>query len=137
MTLRVEGSGAVFAMLDSLEKIRRLDIRMVYPGHGKPFADAKSAIRKAAKRFNQYLSDRSKIGDDLIKKILVYTLMMKPGMEAESFFSYLTGTPWFVQTVDFYFDRQYRAKYDDVMTRLRRRGIITQEQGRLFTTVKP
>ena len=108
-----------------------------FPGHGRPFADVKAAIRKAVKRFEQYLADRTKIGDDLIKKIVVYTLMMRPGMEAESFFPYLTGTPWFVETVDLYFERQYRTKYDDVMTRLRHRGIITHDQGRLFTTVKP
>ena len=37
MNLRVEGSAALFHMLESLEKLESLDVQMVYPGHGPPF----------------------------------------------------------------------------------------------------
>ena len=37
MTLRVEGSTALFRMLESLEKLESLDVKIVYPGHGQPF----------------------------------------------------------------------------------------------------
>lgn len=137
MTVRVEGSGAVFAMLESLEKLARLDIGMVFPGHGRPFGDAKTALGRAVKRFEQYLKDPTKIGNDLIKKIIVYTLMMKRSMDEVSFFPYLSSTPWFKETVDLYFESAYRATYDDIMARLGRRGIVKQENGKIFTTVKP
>jgi len=47
------------------------------------------------------------------------------------------GTPWFVETIDLYFGRDYRAKYDDVMKRLRQRGVVKIVDGRMVTTVKP
>lgn len=137
MTIRVEGSRAIFAMLESLEKLRDLDVRKVYPGHGRPFSDLAGAAAKAVKRLEQYLDDRTRIGDDLLKKIIVYTLMMKRSMDAEGFFGYLMTTPWFVETIDLYFGSDYRAKYDDVVKRMRHRGIIKSGDGLIFTTVKP
>src|SRR5574341_370014 len=77
MTLRVEGSGALFSMLESLEKIAALDVRVVYPGHGKPFGDVKAAIENSRKKISAYLDCRERIGDDLLKKIIVYTLLME------------------------------------------------------------
>ncbi len=137
MTIRIEGSSAIFAMWESLERLAKLDVRMVYPGHGKPFTDLGAAIRKAVGRLQGYLKDRTKIGDDLLKKIIVYTLMMKRSAQVETFFPYLRGTPWFVETVDLYFHGAYQTKYEDVMKRLLQRGIVKNENGRLFTTVKP
>lgn len=43
MTLRVEGSLALFSARKSLEKIASLDVRQVYPGHGEPFRDVETA----------------------------------------------------------------------------------------------
>lgn len=137
MTIRVEGSSAIFALLESLEKLRSLDVRVVYPGHGRPFAGLTAAIGKTVRRLKQYLEDKTKIGDDLLKKLTVYTLMMKRSVDAETFFDYLSLTPWFVETIDLYFDGDYRKKYDDVMKRLSKRGVVKYEKGRLFTTVKP
>jgi len=137
MTLRVEGSRAVFSLLESLEKLRDLDVRIVYPGHGGPFSDFRSALRTAVKRLKHYIEDRTRIGDDLLKKIMVYTLMMKRGADAESFFPYLMSTPWFVETINLYFNREYRTTYDDVMKRLRGRGVVKIVDGRILTTVKP
>ena len=34
MTLRVEGSTALFRMQESLQKLEALDVKMIYPGHG-------------------------------------------------------------------------------------------------------
>jgi len=137
MTIRVEGSRAIFSMLESLEKLRELEVRMVYPGHGRPFTDLAAAVRRAVRRLEEYLKDRTRIGDDLLKKIVVYTLMMKRSADADTFFRYLEGTPWFVETVDLYFHGDYRAKYDGIMQRLCQRGIVKSENGRIFTTVKP
>ena len=46
MTLRIEGSRALFDMQASLEKLELLEIDIVYPGHGQPFTDMKGAIAK-------------------------------------------------------------------------------------------
>ena len=137
MTLRIEGSRALFDMQKSLHKIENLDVQTVYPGHGKPFHDMQKAITKSKKRIENFLSHPEAIGDDVLKKIIVYTLMMKKLIPAATLFDYLMGTYWFKETVDLYFKGQYETKYEEIINSFQRRGIIKAENGGLFTTVKP
>ena len=137
MTLRVEGSRALFDMRTSLQKIEKLEVQAVYPGHGKPFSDMPQAIARGKQRIENFLRHPEAIGDDLLKKIIVYTLMMKKIMPADTLFGYLMDTYWFKETVDLYFKGQYEAKYDEVINSFLRRGIIKQENNDLYTTVKP
>ena len=135
MTLRVEGSRALFDALDSLEKIRRLDVRTVYPGHGAPFSDAASAIARIEKRLRAYLSRPEELGNDQLKRIIVYTLLMRPGADGETFFDRLMATVWFPETCNFFFNREYRRKYDETVSGLMARGILVCTGGKLFTAV--
>jgi hydroxyacylglutathione hydrolase len=137
MTLRVEGSRALFDMQASLHKIENLEVQTVYPGHGKPFYDMPKAIARSKQRIDNFLRNPEAIGDDLLKKIIVYTLMMKKIMPADTLFDYLMDTYWFKETVDLYFKGQYQTKYDAVMNSFLGRGIIKQENNDLSTTVKP
>jgi hydroxyacylglutathione hydrolase len=137
MTLRVEGSRALFDMQASLHKIENLEVQTVYPGHGKPFYDMPKAIARSKQRIDNFLRNPEAIGDDLLKKIIVYTLMMKKIMPADTLFDYLMDTYWFKETVDLYFKGQYQAKYDAVMNSFLGREIIKQENNDLYTTVKP
>ena len=137
MTLRVEGSRALFDMHESLEKLESLDVNKIYPGHGRPFSDLRGAIAKSKDKMEKYIRDRDIIGNDLIKKILVYTLLMKKTIKQGDFFPYLMDTYWFKETVDLYFNGEYEMKYDEIMKIFFERGIVKQKEGRLFTTVKP
>jgi len=76
MTVRVEGSRAVWEMMASLEKIRSLDVDIVYPGHGPPFTDFQAAAERGLERLQTYLRQPERIGNDVLKKIMIYTLMM-------------------------------------------------------------
>jgi len=137
MTLRVEGSRALFDMQASLKKLDPLEIDIVYPGHGQPFSDVKSAIKKSKKRIERYFREPQQIGNDLIKKIIVYTLMMKETVQESDFFPYLMNTYWFKETVDLYFNGEYELKYDEVMKSFLERGVIKRKKDNLYTTVKP
>jgi hydroxyacylglutathione hydrolase len=137
MTVRVEGSRAVFSLLESLEKLEKLDVKTVYPGHGKPFTDFSEALCRARKRLAEYLDDPKKMGIDLLKKILIYTLMMKNGIDEETFFQYLLTTPWFPETVDYYFNGECERKFTEIVKDLSLRGIIKTDRQKIFTTVKP
>ena len=137
MTLRVEGSTALFHMQESLEKIESLDVKKIYPGHGRPFRDIKKAILRSKEKIERYLLDRDIIGDDLIKKIVVYTLLMKKTINENDFFPYLMDTYWYKETVDYYFNNEYEMKYKQIMNTLLKRGVIKRENGNLSTTVKP
>jgi len=137
MTIRVEGSTALFHMQESLQKLESLDVKRVYPGHGRPFGDIREAILKSKKRIERFLAYPELIGNDLIKKIIVYTLLMKKTINESKLFPYLMGTYWFKETVDLYFNSEYEMKYNEVMNDLLERGVVKRENDYLFTTVKP
>ncbi|MDQ7784060.1 MAG: MBL fold metallo-hydrolase [Desulfomonilaceae bacterium] len=137
MNVRVEGSAACFTMLESLRRIETLDVEMVYPGHGKPFADMGRAIADTKKRLQSFIGDGKRIGNDLLKKIIVYTLMMREEVDEAGFFDQLVETYWFRETVDLYFDGDYQGKYESTMRGLLGRGIVKKKRDRLYTIVKP
>ena len=137
MTLRVEGSRALFHMRESLEKLESLDVNRIYPGHGRPFCDLKGAIAKSKEKIDKYFRDRDTIGNDLIKKIIVYTLLMKKMFKESEIFPYLMDTYWFKETVDLYFNGEYEIKYNEIMDSFLKRGAVRRSSGSLFTTVKP
>jgi len=137
MTLRIEGSTALFRMQESLQKIASLDVDIVYPGHGKPFKEMQKAIARSQAKIEGYLLDRDRIGNDLLKKIIVYTLLMRKSVNESGFFPYLMQTHWFKETIDLYFNKDYKTKYDEVMDDFLEREIIQRDNGHLYTTVKP
>ena len=77
------------------------------------------------------------MGTDLLKKIMIYTLMMHLSVQADTFFDHLMGTWWFKETVDLYFDKAYEKKYRQILDSFLERGIVKQKGGQFFTTVKP
>ena len=137
ITVRVEGSTAVFQMRDSLERLESLDVGMVYPGHGAPFSDMKQAISKSKKRVENYMLNKEKIGNDLLKRIMIFTLLMKRAVDAEAFYSYLTDTIWFTETIDLYFNGEYHLKYNEIINGFIERGIVRHANDNLVTAVKP
>ncbi|MDH3886510.1 MAG: hypothetical protein OET63_19990, partial [Desulfobacterales bacterium] len=137
MNLRIEGSAALFQMLESLEKLKSLSVQMVYPGHGPPFKNMQKALSKARKRLNHFLNHRDQLGLDVLKKIMIYTLMMRKTVDNASFFDDLMQTHWYKETVDLYFNGEYQAKYEAVMRDFRKRGIVKEKHDKIFTTVKP
>lgn len=137
MTLRVEGSSAVFQMQDSLEKLAPLDVKRVFPGHGPPFDDVKKALEKSRKKIQAYLKDRTLIGRDLLKKIIMYTLLMKKGMREDALFPYLMHTIWYRETVDLYFHRDYQGMYRETIDGLLQKGVIRRDHGILLPLVRP
>ncbi|RJR30453.1 MAG: MBL fold metallo-hydrolase [Desulfobacteraceae bacterium] len=137
MTLRVEGSAALFAHEESLEKISRLEVTRVFPGHGRPFSDCGKAVAKAKERVGTYFRERERIGQDLLKRIFIYTLLMRPGVDVNLFFGNLMKTHWFRETVDLYFGSEYELKYDEIMDYLIKKRLVVLTNGFLSSTVKP
>ena len=137
MTIRVEGSAALFNMMASLEKIASLDVTVVYPGHGKPFTNVKDAVAKSKQKIENFFNNRELIGTDLLKKITVYTLLAKRTVKQKEFFGQLMETHWFKETVDLYFNVEYEAKYNEIMQSFIKRGIVKLDNGNFYTTVKP
>lgn len=137
MTVAVEGDAAVATMLASLEKIASLAVDRVYPGHGDAFQDFAGAHQRAVARLERFTADPALVGWDLVKKIIVYTIMMKGRIPRAGFFDHLMATTWFPDTVERYFDGQARAVYDEIMAEFERRDIVRRDGRCWITTVRP
>lgn len=137
MTLRLEGSTALFQRLDALRRIEKLDVEAVYPGHGKPFGDFRAAVAKTRERIERFLIDRKWVGDDVLRKLLIFLLLMKKKIGEKELFPYLMSTHWFKETVDFYFDGDYEIKFQDMMRSFLTKGIVKQNDDGFYTIIKP
>jgi len=137
MTVAVEGEDAVDTMLASLAKIATLEVAHVFPGHGAPFTDFKKALERAVARLERFQADPELVGWDLVKKIIVYTIMMRRRVAQASFFDDLMAAAWYPDTVDRYFAGAYHGVYDEVMTDFQHRQIIVADDLHWVTTVTP
>ena len=137
ITTRVEGTTAVHSLEESLQKLAPLDVNVVYPGHGKPFEYFRAALKRSQKKINSYLSSKENVGNDLLKKITIYTVLAKRSVPEESFFQMLMGANWFRETIDLYFDGDYEGKYNELISDFINRGVIRKNREKLYTTVKP
>jgi glyoxylase-like metal-dependent hydrolase (beta-lactamase superfamily II) len=137
MTLAVEGAGAIETMLVSLNKIANLEVERVFPGHGAPFEDFNPALVRAMNRLKRFQTDLQRVGWDLVKKIFVYTVLMRKRVPRATFFEDLMVTRWYPDTVDRYFSGDYRTVYDTVVSEFDRRQIIYRQGKDWVTTVSP
>lgn len=136
VTERVEGSRTLFSFIESLKRLQDLDVRMVFPGHGKPFSDFEGALERSLDKIRKYLWDKEKLGNDQLKKILVYTLLMRRKIREDKLFQELMKTHWYPESVDFYFQGEYEQKYTEIIGELLSKKVIYQKRGLLYPAVK-
>jgi glyoxylase-like metal-dependent hydrolase (beta-lactamase superfamily II) len=137
ITERVEGSSTLFWLLQSLKRLHALEVEMVYPGHGRPFTDFKAALEKSMDKVQRYLEDKEKLGNDQLKKILVYTLLMRKGLNQDQLFEELMHSYWFPETINFYFNEKHAEKYQQIIQELVHKNVIQRKDGILYPAVKP
>ena len=136
-SIRVEGVSSLFAMQESFEKLEDLEVKTVYPGHGKPFTNLREAISISKKKNKACMMNREMIGMDVLKKVTVFNLMLKKAVGKDEFFEYLIDTHWFKETIDFYFDGEYEAKYNDIISGFLKLGVIEERDGKLIANINP
>jgi len=136
LTIRVEGGISPFLQQKSLERLAGLDVSTIYPGHGGIIYNAREAIDRCRERVEHFLKNPDRAARDQLKKIFIYSLLMKPGFTCEGFFEYLMGARWYPETVDLYFHSCYRQVYEDVMEELAAKKLILGDGGKLVATLK-
>ena len=135
ITVRIEGSAALFQVENSLNRLESLQIDTVYPGHGPPFTRKDQAVDRTRRRLKRYFSDPGQPGRDLLKRLILFTVMMEKSLAADGFLAYLMATPWYPETVDLYFAGEYEAIFKEVTEGLLDRGLLTERSGLIATTV--
>lgn len=90
-----EGAGAIYRMLDTLDKLAKLPLKRSYSGHGAAAHNPQQAIANARRRYERWINDPQKIGWHACKRIFTYALMLQDGMTQAEIEAYLLGSYWF------------------------------------------
>lgn len=133
----VEGEDAPSLALESLDRISGLNIHTIYPGHGPIIHDPNKAIQKCRSRLESLIKDPVKLGNDHLKKILIWVLLMKRGFAKKEFLNYLLTTHWFKAVVELYFEGKYQETFHEIMEEFLKRDVVYIKDGYYHTTVRP
>jgi glyoxylase-like metal-dependent hydrolase (beta-lactamase superfamily II) len=71
----LDGESGFAEARDTLELIASLDVRLVIPGHGRPFVDAKGALARAFLRINFLEADPVRNAENAVKVMLKFLLL--------------------------------------------------------------
>lgn len=86
----------------TLEMLAALDVRVVIPGHGEPFADVGAALERAFARTAAFEADSLRVARHALKVVLTFALLDQRRLP-------LAGMPAYVDRVGIY--RDFNARF--------------------------
>ncbi len=82
---------------DALSRIEGLDPRVVVPGHGEPFSDAKGSVANVRSRLAAFAQDPVKNARHVVKVMFVFALLDRQAMTLAEVPEYLARIPCYRQ----------------------------------------
>ena len=76
-----EGAASLRIYLESLDKVARLSLQRIYPGHGQVIEEPDKIIDKARKRLESWLNRPENAAWHGCKRIFAYALMINGGLK--------------------------------------------------------
>jgi glyoxylase-like metal-dependent hydrolase (beta-lactamase superfamily II) len=87
----LEGESGFAEVRATLELIASLDVKLVIPGHGAPFADVGKALATAFSRVDYFAADPVRNAQNAIKVLLKFLLLDKQSIPLDSLLPLLSG----------------------------------------------
>lgn len=135
------GFGVIFPELDgesgfmearaTLELIDSLDVRLVIPGHGPAFTDAKGAVQRALKRVDFLEADPKRNGENAVKVLLKFLLLSRQSIPLDEVWKMFETVPLLVSTAKRYFGWPADQMAEWTVHSLVRAGAAKREDGML------
>lgn len=135
------GFGVIFPELDgesgfvearaTLELIDTLDVRLVIPGHGPAFTDAKGAVQRALKRVDFLEADPKRNGENAVKVLLKFLLLSRQRIPLDEVWKMFETVPLLVSTAKRYFGWPADQMAEWTVHSLVRAGAAKREDGML------
>jgi glyoxylase-like metal-dependent hydrolase (beta-lactamase superfamily II) len=135
------GFGVIFPELDgesgfiearaTLELIDTLDVRLVIPGHGAAFTDAKAAVQRALKRVDFLEADPKRNAENAVKVLLKFLLLSRQSIPLDEVWSMFETVPLLVSTAKRYFQWPADQMAEWTVHSLVRAGAAKREDGML------
>lgn len=91
----LEGESGFDEARATLALIATLDIRVVIPGHGRPFADAKGALERAFSRLDYLSSEPARNAQNAVKVLLKFLLLERQRIAVAEVPALLQAMPLF------------------------------------------
>ena len=130
------GFGVIFPELDGesgfaeqaavLERIAQLDVRLVVPGHGRPFAGVDTALERATGRLAYLRADPLRNAAHALKVLVKFKLLEQRRMERAALLQWMRGAPLMVRIQARHMDaRPLPEIADEVLAALEKAGAAT------------
>lgn len=87
----------------TLERIARLDVAVVIPGHGRPFADVGAALARAHARLDQWQADPMRHARYALKVLVKFVLLERGALAPEALVRLLDEASYFLQINERFF----------------------------------
>jgi glyoxylase-like metal-dependent hydrolase (beta-lactamase superfamily II) len=97
-----EPSDAIAAARRTLERIAALDVRLVIPGHGRPFTDVQHALARSFSRLRALADDPLRAVRSVLKAMFAFSLLERGRMPLAQALGWLQEVPLY---------REYNARY--------------------------
>ncbi len=133
---RVEGSSAIFLLKESLERLRKLDVDVIYPGHGKPIYDAETNFNNCLSRINEFIKDPFKIAYHMLSRIVIFHILRKGRIEKNEYINYLKNCIWFIEMNDLYLKTDPDILIENEIEKQKGKGIIDISDGFITANIE-
>ncbi len=87
----LEGESGFAEVRDTLKLIASLDVKLVIPGHGAPFADVNKALETAFSRLDYFVGDPVRNAQNAVKVLLKFLLLEKQSIPLSELEALLSG----------------------------------------------
>lgn len=128
---------ALDAAENTLETIAALDVRLVIPGHGAPFADAHAAIRRAQSRLAAMRADVRRTARTFLKSMYTFALLAKGGMPLADYPGYIARVPCYGDICSRFLGMGVEAFAEQMLRELIQGGAVEIRDGFIHPTMQP
>ena len=131
-----EGATAIYTILDTLDRLRRLSLKIVYSGHGPPHSQPYQTLENALRRYERWIAKPEHIGWHACKRIFTYALMLSDGMAQAEIPPYLVRCGWFQDYARHIFHAEPATFVQPLLHELIRAEAAYWDNGRLYPSAR-
>ncbi|MBI4990079.1 MAG: MBL fold metallo-hydrolase [Rhodocyclales bacterium] len=135
-----DGFGVMFAELHgdnsglpaqrrTLEMLGELDVRVVIPGHGAPFAGFDAAMARALQRLAAFEQSPERMAKSAMKALFTFTLLEKRRMKRAEIGDYFGKVAIFRDVSKRFFNREAADVAAQVIGELLKAGVLIEQDG--------
>ncbi|MEW5782601.1 MAG: MBL fold metallo-hydrolase [Pseudomonadota bacterium] len=127
--------GALADTRATLDLIAGLEVEIVIPGHGRPFADVPAALERAYQRLAAFETDPERMAKNALKACFVFNLLDLGGLPRERLESHLASVPLFRDVGTRLLGMGSATLADWLVSELKRGCALVEHDGMLLPTM--